>query len=502
MEANIQELLEKGRKGARSLVDFRREFLLPDLREVAPAPFHYKWSDVLLFSDKSYAIEGFRESSKTTYIVDVYPQYKIFYPDEFTPYIVLLKQNATLAAKSLKEIERNVTENQWLNKKIIKVVEQSGEAFEIVTINPKDGKQMSLRVEAYGKGSSIRGLKWRNKRPSIVLADDLQDEEDAKSQAALDNDWVWFRSEVGFLGQYTRFFMIANNLGEKCIIEQVAANPKVFGFEFDKVPITSEVNEEGIPTWPERFSQDFVLDEYNKYKESGDIAIWMRNRMCIAVSPETQIFHKEDLGWYLPQEKSNIIGRCSIYVSYDPKGANRKKSDLCSIPVIGVDEDDYWYVLDIEYGKWGPLEQVAKLFEVVRRYKPYRVGIETVGQHGDLLKQTINKAMTEERCIFTPSWNTPSNKISKEERVILALAQRVKLGKLILPEKAHWLTEFMNELLMFTKDGSKSKYDDVIDSIAQFSEFAKPPIGKDNNKGRLINGSNLSRNSIRRNVFR
>ena len=502
-EFTREMLIAKGVRGARSLVDFRREFLSPDIREVAPAKFHYEWSDTLLFSDKSYAIEGFRESSKTSYIVDVYPQYKIFYPDEYITYIVLLKQNATLAAKSLKEIERNVMENKWISGKIMNVVEQSGEAFEIVTISPQTGKKMSIRIEAYGKGSSIRGLKWRNKRPSIVLADDLQDEEDAKSQTALDNDWVWFRSEVGFLGQYTRFFMIANNLGEKCIIEQIAANPDDFGFVFDKVPIITEVNEKGIPAWGDRFSREFILDEYEKYKKTGDIAIWMRNRMCVAVSPETQVFHKDDLRWYVAEEKQAIMERCNVFAAYDPTGTNKKKSDMAAIPIIGVDEEDYWYILDIRYSNnWSPTEQLDILFDVIREYNPYRTGIETVAAHGGLLKQSINKLMTEKRCMFTPAWITPSNKISKEERIILALAQRVKLGKLVLPEKASWLNELLVEMMMFTRDGAKSKYDDVLDSVAMFAEFAKAPISKEGGNRSRKNHADLPRSSIGSTVYR
>jgi predicted phage terminase large subunit-like protein len=500
--ADIAELLEKAKNGARSLVDFRREFLPLDLREVSPAQFHYKWSDVLLFSGDSYAIEGFRESSKTSFVVDVYPQYKIFYPDEYITYIVLLKQNATLAAKSLKEIERNVMENRWISGKVLRVIEQSGEAFELVTIEPMSGREISIRVEAYGKGSSIRGLKWRNKRPSIVLADDLQDEEDASSQAALDSDWRWFRSEVGFLGQYTRFFMIANNLGEKCIIEQIASDPEQFGFIFDRVPIISDVSEDGVSAWPERFSKEFILDEYKKYSATGDVAIWMRNRMCVSVSAETQVFKKDDLRWYHPNEKGNIITRCNVFISCDFAATVKATSDYTAFVVLGVDEDDYWYVLDVWYGRWDGPEQVKKLFDLVREYKPYRVGIETVGAHGGLIHQTITKAMTDERCIFSMSGITPSRKHSKEERIEMALGQRVRLNKLLLPEKAGWLDELMTELQMFTREGAKSKHDDLIDALSQGAQFAKAPVSKDTAGRAAGRYKDLPRSSIGSNVFR
>jgi len=494
------QILAKMKRGIMSLVDFRTEFCERSVDEVDPAKFHYQWSHDLLFSDESFAIEGFRESAKSTYVLDVYPKYCIFYPDPYRNYIVILKNNATTAQKKLKELERSIKANRWLRERIVEIVEESGEAYEIIIQAPgQPNDKLRFRIETYGKGSSIRGLNWNNQRPSIVIADDLQDEDDARSQTTLDTDWTWFRSDVGFLGRNTRFFMIANNLGERCIVEQIAADPKAFGYKFYRVPI---LDGEGAPQWPAMFTKQQVESERQRYIATGDIATWMRNRMCVAVSPETQIFHKDDLRWYLPQEKKNIIARCSIYAAYDPTGTGTSKSDLCAIPIIGVDEEDYWYLLDVRYGRWSPNKQEDELFQVIREYKPYRTGIELVGAHGGLLRSTINKSMTERRCMFTPNWLKPSNKLRKEERIILALSQRVKLGKLVLPEKASWLDEVLTEFLMFTKDGAKSKYDDIIDAIAMFHEFAKPPIGKDGSS--LINKrvKDLPRNSIQNNIFR
>ena len=365
------DLIQKGIRGARSLVDFRAEFLRKGINEVPSAKFHHLWSDILLFQDESFAIEGFRESAKTSYVINAYPKDCVFYPDPSRSYIVLLKQNATLARTKLKEIQRGIEDNKWLNGKILKTIEASGDAYEIIVKAPQlpYGK-MKLRIETYGKGSSIRGLEWNNQRPSIVIADDLQDEDDAMSQAALDSDWTWFRSEVGFLGRDTRFFMIANNLGEKCIIEQIAANPEQFGFKFFRVPITSDLTPEGKPAWPEMFSQDYILKEYKKYVATGDVAIWQRNRMCIAVSPETQVFKSDDFRWYHPNEKPQILNRCNVFISTDFAGSGKASADLCAFAVIGVDEEDYWYVLDLWYGRWDGPEQISKLFDLVRAYKP------------------------------------------------------------------------------------------------------------------------------------
>lgn len=485
------EYIEKGRRGARGLVEFRQEFLPKSSEEVESAKYHYDWSEKMLYEEGSYAIEGFRESAKTTIVIDVYPLYAIFYPKEERAYIVLVKQNATLAKNKLKEIERGVEDNRWLRGKIIKVIEESGDAYEIEVSAPGEkGDKVKIRIEAYGKGASIRGLNWNGKRPSILIADDLQDEEDAKSQSVLESDWTWFRSEIGFLGKNTRFFMVANNLGERCIIERIGDDPKAFNFNFSRVPV---IDERGESVWPEKFSKEFIKAEKQQYLKTGDIEIWMRNRMCVAVSPETQVFKRVDLRWYVAEERRNIIARSNIYISCDFAESLNKNACLRAFVVVGVDEEDYWYLIDARYGIWDAPEQLSILFELVRAYSPYKVGIECVGQHGALKYQTIVKAMTEERCIFSIAKITPSTKTTKNERIELALGQRIRINKLLLPEKAGWLEEVLTELLMFARSGPKSRYIDVIDALAQCAEFVKPPIGKETSIS--LSRKNLPRSS-------
>ena len=45
----------------------------------------------------------------------------------------------------------------------------------------EDG-ECNVRIEAYGKGASIRGLSNKDRRPKILILDDIQDLEDARSE--------------------------------------------------------------------------------------------------------------------------------------------------------------------------------------------------------------------------------------------------------------------------------------------------------------------------------
>jgi hypothetical protein len=221
-----------------NLIDFRGILLKTGPDEVEPAPFHYLWSDILLNGTENYAIEGFRESAKGQIVLRSFFLYALTYAAWF--YMVLIKQNDRLAQAKLLEIEEEYLSNPALSSNLIEIKHKSGKVFEVDVRNP-EGEIVNVRIEAYGKGSSIRGLDNQNRRPRIVAIDDPQDLEDATSDTVLAQDWLWFLNDVCFLGQHSRIFLIGNNLGEKCIVERVFKNPEELKFKTKKVAMARQI---------------------------------------------------------------------------------------------------------------------------------------------------------------------------------------------------------------------------------------------------------------------
>ena len=235
-------------RGENDLVLFRQMFLPVD-NEVKPAWFHYKWGDVLLNGKKHYAVEGFRESSKTSIVLRAFPLHALVFPSKKKQYIVFIMANQRAASRRLKDIAEEYTSNELMNLNLIRVKEQSEKAFEIV-VKDENGEEITIRMEAYGKGSSVRGLNNKDRRPDIILIDDPQDLEDSLSDTVQKSDYQWFLSDVYFLGKNTRIFFIGNNLGEKCIIEQVISNKEELDFDAERIPV---LNEEGQSNWEEMY---------------------------------------------------------------------------------------------------------------------------------------------------------------------------------------------------------------------------------------------------------
>ena len=455
------EILEKALlKGKKSLVDFYRIFLSDDHNYVKPAKFHYTVSDILLKEKRHFAIEAFRESGKSEYVLRAYPLYCLTYPKRDRAYIVIIKQNQTLASQKLKEIAGEYLANPNLQIFFEKVIEESKKAFEIKTT-----EGFNIRIEAYGKGSAVRGLNWNGKRPNIVIIDDPQDHEDAISDTILEKDWDWFLSDVNFLGKYTRIFMIGNNLGEKCLIERVIENAESLNFSTLRIPA---IDEKGQPTWPEKFSLEELEEEKRAYKQAGKLDLWLRERMCIALSDETRVFKREYFKYYSPNEVKKLIDESDIYITVDLAISEKNTADYTAIVVNAVNSANHWFILDVVYGRFNPSETIDHIFRLVRKYNPVAVGIEKVA-YQSALEHFLIKEMPRRNIFF----NIEPLKADKQKEIrIKALEPRFKAGTIWFPDIADWLPEMEAELLSFPK----GKHDDLIDALAYQEQIAQPPM--------------------------
>jgi predicted phage terminase large subunit-like protein len=368
----------------------------------------------------------------------------------------------TLASKRLKEIENEWLSNELLSMDLIKIVEQSDKGFEVM-VNDSNGEQMWVRFEAYGKGSSVRGLNVHDHRPDVVLIDDPQDTEDAKSDTVQDNDWDWFLSDVIFLGKKTRIFMIGNNLGEKCLIERVIDNKKDLKFTGVRIPV---LDSEGNSVWPERWSTDEIVSEREAFRRVGNLDTWEREKMCIAISPEKQLFKKQYFKYYKPEtlETKDM----NVFTTVDLAISQKESADYTVVCTIGVNSDNHWFILDINYGRWDPTQTIDAIFDAVGRYKPVYVGVEKVAYQA-ALSHFIEKEMPKRNVWFTVKDLEAKEK--KEER-IKAIQPRFKSGTVWFPIGASFLGELEGELLSFPK----ALHDDLTDALAYQDQIYFAPV--------------------------
>ena len=474
---NISDKLVKLYKEvSQSMVSFVNAMVIDKSTIVEPAAFHYDWSNLLLNAHKrirggynnnqwihtgNIAIEGFRESAKSSYFIYGYPLYCLTFPHKDRSYIVLIKSSDDMAKQKLKDIIDMYMSNKLLCSNIVKV-HKKGEVFDVTT---KEGVRM--RIEAYGKGVNIRGLTWKTRRPDIIIMDDVQTVDDVNSELISERDWMWFMSDVAMAGKTSKIIMIGNNLGSRCIIEKLSQDPKRFRFKFLRIPA---IDGDGRPTWKAKFDLDYLRKERLAYADIPEV--WMRERMCQCVSEENRLFKKEYFRYYatLPQGKMNY------YTAVDLAVSQKTKAHYSVILTLAINSDGIRFIERADYGRLTLDQLVDKLFEHIKQYKPIKVGVETIAFQA-VMKQILQKEMLKRNAFFNIVELRPKGK--KEDR-IMSLQPLYSNNAIYHKQGADYITELETELLMFTPQGAKSERDDVVDALQMAVNISDSPIIRSN----------------------
>ena len=475
------------KEASKDLISFREVFL-SDESDVGSPKFHRDWSDILLNGTTHFAVEGFRESAKSQIVLRGHTLYRLTFPNKKYDYIMIIMSNQTNASKKLKEISREYLADPKLSIGLVKVIEDSANAFEIEVKYPfdvldnKESEPLTIRIEAHGKGSgSIRGASHYSKRPRLVIIDDPQDSEDAESEATLEKDWRWFVSDVIFLGKKTRIFMIGNNLGARCLIERVIKEKNTFKFKTMIVPIMYQEgegeNKKWVSSWAENNPIEEILKERDEQTRIGLHDTWYQNKMCMAIAPHKKIF-KQEMYKYVQQMPRGTI---SYYMTVDLAISKNLTADFTAMVMVGVNTEGHWFIPEIIFGRFDPTETIDQIFYLYTKYKPITVGIETTAFQA-AIKHFLLEQMPK-RNIFFSIKELKAEK--KKELRISQLQPRFNAGTIWFVwdtqfSKPEWLNELELELDTFTPTGMKTGlHDDLLDGLAYMEQIAFAPSGWD-----------------------
>jgi predicted phage terminase large subunit-like protein len=415
--------------------------------------YHRRIADILTKERGNFAVEAFRQSGKSSIVLRSFPCWALSYPDPRTQYIVIVRQNQGLAEESLRGIVRDFTTNQVMSLPLIKVNRQAAQSFDVTVRGPQG--PMDVVIEAYGKGSALRGLLHGALRPSIVILDDIQSYEDSLSDSTQEKDWEWFLSDVKPLGKDTRIFIIGNNLGQKCVIERIFRFQKELGFQTLRIPI---MDQDGVPAWPEVFPKKWIDEERESNRLIGKLDIWHRERMCVAMDEESRCFRQSQFRYW---DSLPILKRIAIAV--DPAISKRARADYTGISVAGIDGKNHIYVLETVKKKMLPDEIIDEVFRLQKKWGG-TVGMEDVQYQRMLILETRKQMALRNRFFNLIELKARGE---KEARIRASLQPRFQAIGISHRKE---MSDLEYELLAFPNGMN----DDVIDSLANAVTMLSP----------------------------
>ena len=241
--------------------------------------------------------------------------------------------------------------------------------------------------------------------------------------------------------------------------------PKKFNLKFDEAKkdwiFTKEPTQDYINFLKKTMGQDF----YSQY-------------MNEPVDGENQLIKQEYFRYYerVPENLFKVL-------TVDPAISVRANSDFTGMVVCGMNEKRDIYVLDTVKQKWAsPAEIIDKIFDMVDKWHPDAVGLETIGFQ-KTLKWGLEEEMRRRKQFFGIADLKASPKMKKEYR--LKALEPYYRNRVILHQK--WMTDLEQELMNIATDGFKGAHDDLADALAYQLDILVP--GSDYKRFRVPVGS-------------
>ena len=334
----------------------------------------------------------------------------------------------------------------------------------------KDGKLLGVKM--FGAKTGLRGTKIFGKRPVLAVLDDLLSDDDAKSKAAMVaiKDTVY--KGVDYALDPTRRKILFNGTPfnkDDILYEAVESG----AWDVNVWPICERFpcsREEFRGAWEDRFTYDYVAEQYRVSALSGKLAAFNQELMLRISSEEERLVQDSEIRWYSRQSLLKNRGRFNFYITTDFATSDRETADFSVISVWAYNANGDWFWVDGVCERQTMDKTVNDLFRLVSEYRPQQVGIEITGQQGAFIHWLQQEQMTR-NIWFTfaqekgkPGIRPTVNKLSRFNLVVPLF----KAGKIYFPEEmkaSKILGEFMSQISLATINGLKGK-DDCLDTIS------------------------------------
>jgi len=335
-----------------------------------------------------------------------------------------------------------------------------------------------LGVKMFGAKSGIRGTKIFNKRPVLAVMDDLVSDADSKSKTAMDaiKDTVY--SGVQYALDPTRQKMILNGTPfnkEDIVYEAIESG----AWQVNVWPICEKFpcsREEFSGAWEDRFSYEYVEEQYNSAKMEGKLKSFRQELMLRITSDESRLVQDGDIVWV---ERAKILAnkhKYNFYITTDFATSSKQTADYSVISVWAYDNLGNWTWVDGVCERQTMDVTVNDLFRLVEEYSPQGVGIEITGQQGGFIQWLMSEMqyrdtffnLTQEK--GKPGIRPVSDKLSRFNLVVPLF----KAGKIRFPlemKTSKVLGIFIEQIALATKDGIKGK-DDCIDTVSMLQNMS------------------------------
>lgn len=421
----------------------------PHYFHLKPAPFHNELSRVLQDeTEEMVAIIGFRGSAKSTHASMAYPIWQALRGEH--KFIILINDTGAQRDINIENIRAEFEDNLLLQIDFPYIRPKKSKSLQWT----KDRMELSNGVFILGRsrGQKIRGLRYRQYRPSLVIGDDLEDLEWIRKKANRDKTERWLTSEVIPAIEETKakLIIIGNLLHTDALMSRLKRRELMKTLEFSLVDPKTKTC-----TWLAKYP---TKERFEKQKAKvASHTVWQREYLLKIVPEDGQVVTENDIHWYDYAEQSQQIlaGVRNAATAIDLAISEKDTADYTAMLSAVVQKEDIGnviYILPNVVHKRIDLHNTILNAKTIKATMPNgsKFYVEGVAYQMAAVKEMKRKGIAA----------IPVQPISDKRARLETVALYIKGGFVRFPKGAY-MDDVMTELLGFGIED----HDDLVDAL-------------------------------------
>lgn len=470
---------------------FARTFL-SDAMKVETPQFHKHMYKLLADTSKRYvAIIAPRGHAKSTLSSLTVPLHRLLYGREKN--ILIISETEDQAKDHLSSLKSELEQNELIRSYFPKLHFTKWTEEKIIV----QGGPFNIDCQIVVKGSKqkIRGHKYKNQRPTLIIMDDVEGEDNMTNEDVR-ND-LKRRIDAAIIPaldpQIGRLFMIGTIVHYDSYLNEIYTsadrpNQSVgtagdWYYVFYKA-IENYGTKQEKALWPEWQPLKRLHSERIRMAKNGREYIWWQEYMNEPTAGSSQLFKPEyfkqrhnyhirhigGINW-LCKPDGTPVRNCQVFIGVDPAISTSRKADKFAMAVIAVDHLDNRYLIRLVLTRIGSASGQANLIiENAMSHNAIGVAIETTAYQQALATQ-VKERMHKAGNYFRIFEFKPRDR--KNER-LRSLEYPISQGRLLFPKNTSDTDPIAQAITQFTQY-PRSKNDDAMDAIYYAYEITQAP---------------------------
>ena len=441
---------------------------------------HREWWELFCSDRKQVAIAAPRRHAKTTAVTQTCSLAAVLFRER--EYVLIVSDTITQAVQFLGEIKQQLLENDQLRQlfKIKGMIKETEDDFICMC---EDGH--SFRMSAKGAEQKLRGLKWNNKRPDLIICDDLENDEIVmnKDRRLKFKRWFYaallpcmsYKGKIMYVGTILHNDSLLESLMPKrmekgILVEPLKTwvpdkfgKPKLLKNGWVSIKYRAHNPDFSAILWHEHYDKQFFIDKRIEYTEQGLPDVYSQEFLNQPLDESLAYFKRVDFRDFDDADRARFKQKdwkkfFNFYIGTDLAVSLQESRDWSVFVVGGIDESGYLYIVDVIRERMDAQEIVETIISLQNKYEPLAIQMEK-GQIEKSIGPFLRQRMLDSNTFPNIYPVAPSSDKLTRARSIQA---RMRAGAVKFDKAADWYFDFEDEAIIFPR----GKHDDQVDAFA------------------------------------